>query len=194
MTEYFPEITSPILFEGPDSRNPLSFKHYDANATVAGKTMADHLRFSVAYWHSFKGDGQDMFGPGTFVRPWNNASDTMKQAEMTLDAAFEFFVKLGVGFYCFHDRDLAPEGDSFAESCNNLEKLVKMAGEKQKETGVKLLWGTANLFSNPRYMNGAATNPDPHVFAYAAGQVKHAIAATKELGGENYVFWGAGRL
>ncbi len=190
MADYFPEITKPIPFEGADSKNPLSFKYYKADAMVAGKSMADHLRFSVAYWHSFKGDGQDIFGSGTFDRPWNDADDPMKQAEKTLDAAFEFFGKLGVKYYCFHDRDLAPEGDSFSESCKNLEQLVAKAVVKQKETGISLLWGTANLFSHPRYMHGAATNPDPHVFAYAAAQVKHAIAATKELGGENYVFWG----
>ena len=190
MADYFSEVQKIIQFEGADSKNPLAFKYYDADALVAGKSMADHLRFSVAYWHSFKGDGQDMFGAGTFDRPWNDAGDSLKQAEQTLDAAFEFFTKLGVGYYCFHDRDLAPEGESFAESCKNLDQLVEKAAAKQKETGIKLLWGTANLFSHPRYMHGAATNPDPHVFAYAAAQVKHAIAATRELGGENYVFWG----
>ncbi len=189
MTEYFPEITQPIPFEGASSKNPLSFKYYDATKLINGKSMADHLRFSVAYWHSFRGMGQDIFGGNSFSRSWQN-SDPLTEAEQTLDAAFEFFTKLGAKFYCFHDRDLAPEGASFAESCKNLEHLVEKAKIKQQKTGIKLLWGTANLFNHPRYAHGAATNPDAHVFAYAAAQVKHAIAATKELGGENYVFWG----
>ena len=190
MTEFFPEVAQPIPFEGADSKNPLAFKHYDAEAMVNGKSMADHLRFSVAYWHSFKGVGDDVFGDGTFNRPWQKATNSLVAAEQTLDAAFEFFQKLGAKYYCFHDRDLAPEGDSFAESCKNLEHMVKKAAAKQKETGIKLLWGTANLFGHPRYAHGAASNPDAHVFAYAAAQVKQAIAATQELGGENYVFWG----
>jgi xylose isomerase len=189
MTEYFPEITQPIQFEGVASKNPFSFKYYDAVAMVDGKSMADQLRFSVAYWHSFRGMGSDIFGGGSFSRAWQN-SNPLREAEQTLDAAFEFFTKLGVKYYCFHDRDMAPEGASFAESCKNLEHLVEKAKVKQQETGIKLLWGTANLFNHPRYAHGAATNPDAHVFAYAAAQVKHAIAATKELGGENYVFWG----
>jgi xylose isomerase len=190
MTVYFPDVSTPILYEGPQSKNAFSFRHYDAQAMVGGKTMAEHLRFSVAYWHTFKGSGADMFGDAAYQRTWNQASDPLKCAEQTLEAAFEFFQKLGVDYYCFHDRDLAPEGETFSESCKNLEHMVKLAEKKQKETGVKLLWGTANLFGNPRYAHGAASNPDPHVFAYGAAQVKHAIAATKELGGENYVFWG----
>ncbi|MFH2129934.1 MAG: xylose isomerase, partial [bacterium] len=190
MAEFFPEVSQPIQFEGKDSRNPLSFRYYDAKAMINGKSMSDHLRFSVAYWHSFKGTGADTFGDGTFSRSWRNAGNPLTESEQTLDAAFEFFSKLGVEYYCFHDRDLAPGGASFAESCRNLEHMVKKAAAKQRETGIKLLWGTANLFGHPRYAHGAATNPDAHVFAYAAAQVRHAIAATRELGGENYVFWG----
>ncbi|MCP4752359.1 MAG: xylose isomerase, partial [Proteobacteria bacterium] len=190
MAEYFPDVQQPIRFEGAHSQNPLSFKYYDADALIDGESMAQHLRFSIAYWHCFKGVGRDIFGDGTFSRSWNNVNDPLIEAEQTLDAAFEFFGKLGVNFYCFHDRDLAPEGETFAESCRNLELMVEKAGAKQRETGIKLLWGTANLFNHPRYAHGAATNPDPRVFAHAAAQVKHAIAATQELGGENFVFWG----
>jgi xylose isomerase len=152
--------------------------------------MTEHLRFSVAYWHTFKGDGQDMFGGPAFDRPWYKSSDPMDQAKDTLEAAFEFFQKLGVSFYCFHDRDIAPEGATFTDSCKNLEEIAQMAKTLQDETGVKLLWGTANLFGNPIFTQGAATNPDAHVFALAAAQVKNAIDVTHELGGENYVFWG----
>ncbi len=187
---YFPEVASPIAYEGPSSKNPLAFKRYDAGKSIGGKTMAEHLRFAVCYWHTFVGTGQDPFGAPTLVRPWMSDPDPMRRAFDTLDAAFEFFTKLGVGFWCFHDRDLAPEGADFAESCRNLERLVAAAKVKQQETGVRLLWGTANLFSHPRYQAGAATNPDPHVFAYAAAQVKHALEATHELGGLGYTFWG----
>ncbi len=190
MQEFFPEVSDKIVYEGPESKNPLAFKWYNATESIAGKTMAEHLRFSVAYWHTFKGSGNDMFGAAAYQRPWNEGADEMEIAEQTLEACFEFCRKLGLEYYCFHDRDIAPEGETFAESCKNLEHMVELAREKQKETGIKLLWGTANLFSNPRYAHGASTNPDAHVFAYAAAQVKHAIDATKELGGENYVFWG----
>ena len=190
MQSYFPGIKDTIPFEGPDSKNPLAFKYYNPVQKVAGKTMAEHLRFAIAYWHTFKGQGSDMFGSATFMRTWNSARSPLEIADNTMDAAFEFFQKLGVNYYCFHDRDLAPEGDTFAQSCQNLEILVAKAKQKQAETGIKLLWGTANLFSHPRYVHGAATNPDAHVFAYAAAQVKHALAATKELDGQNYVFWG----
>lgn len=151
--------------------------------------MAQHFRFAVAYWHTMKGSGADMFGPSAWVRDWNVGSP-MEAAEKTLQANFEFCQKLGVSYYCFHDRDIAPEGATFAESCKNLENIVKLAKKLQKDTGIKLLWGTANLFSNPRYTHGAGTNPDVNVFAYAAAQLKHAMDATYELGGENYVFWG----
>lgn len=187
---YFPEVSSPIAYEGPKSKNPLAFKHYRPDKAIAGKTMAEHLRFAVCYWHSFKGVGADPFGAPTMMRQWHGAADPMRAAEDTLDAAFEFMCKLGVGFWCFHDRDLAPEGDDFAESCQRLERMVEKAKAKQAECEMELLWGTANLFAHPRYQAGAATNPDPHVFAYAAAQVKHALEATKELDGQGFVFWG----
>jgi xylose isomerase len=187
---YFPEVASPIRFEGRQSTNPLAFKHYDANKRVGDKTMAEHLRFAVSYWHTFKGTGADPFGLPTMDRAWNRSGDPLQAAFDTLDAAFEFFTKLGVGFWCFHDRDLAPEGATSSESRVHLQTLVAKAKEKQQETGVRLLWGTANLFSHPRYQAGASTNPDPLVFAHAATQVKHALEATLELGGEGYVFWG----
>ena len=190
MRTYFPEVEKKVPFEGPKSRSPLAFKYYEPARKVGGKTMAEHLRFSVAYWHAFKGGGSDMFGPGTFRRPWDEATDPLKRAEATMRACFEFCTKLGLQYYCFHDRDIAPEGATFAESCRYLDKMVTLAKDLQKQTGVKLLWGTANLFSNPRYAHGAGTNPNAQVFAYAAAQVKHAMDATKELGGVNYVFWG----
>jgi xylose isomerase len=190
MNEFFPDIPQTIPFEGPDSKNPLAFKYYNPQQVVGQKTIKEHLRFSVAYWHTFKASGMDPFGAPTFVRPWIKAESPLEQAECTVRAAFEFAQKLGAPFYCFHDRDLAPEGATFAESCKNLETMVAKAKQLQEETGIKLLWGTANLFGHPRYAHGAASNPDAHVFAYAAAQVKHAIAATNELGGANYVFWG----
>ena len=191
--KFFRDIPETIPFEGPKSKNPLAFKYYNPRQVVGRKTMDEHLRFSVAYWHTFKATGSDPFGAPTFSRPWNNAKHPLEQADFTLRASFEFARKLGVSFYCFHDRDLAPEGETFAESCKNLKIMVEKAKRLQAETDVKLLWGTANLFSHPRYAHGAATNPDAHVFAYAGAQVKHAIAATKELGGSNYVFWGGER-
>jgi xylose isomerase len=186
---YFPSVKS-IRYEGPGSDNPLAFKVYEADRVVAGKTMEEHLRFAVCYWHTFWGSGADPFGPGTRVFPWAQKADPMAQAKDRVDAAFEFFSKLGVPFYCFHDRDLAPEGKSVEESEANLAAMVELAKERQQATGVRLLWGTANLFSHPRYMNGAGTNPDFAVVAHAAAQVKAALEATVALGGENYVFWG----
>lgn len=186
---YFPNIKT-IPYEGPTSTNPLAFKHYNPSEIIDGKKVKDWMRFSVAYWHAFRGVGADPFGPGTIQRPWEQGKDPLSVAKVRMDAAFEFFTKIQVPFYCFHDRDIAPEGKSLAESNKNLDHLVSHAKQLQKATGVKLLWGTANLFSNPRYMCGAATNPDAHVFAYAAAQVKKALEVTKELGGENYVFWG----
>ena len=186
---HFPKIKA-IAYEGPKSTNPLAFHHYNPDEVVDGKTVSAHLRFSIAYWHSFRGVGSDPFGPGTIVRPWEKGTDAISVAKTRLDAAFEFFTKIRAPFYCFHDRDIAPEGKSLAESNRNLDRVVAHAKELQKATGVKLLWGTANLFSNPRYMCGASTNPDAHVFAYAAAQVKKALDVTKALGGENYVFWG----
>jgi xylose isomerase len=190
MPSYFPDVAKPVRYEGPDSKNPLAFKYYDARRKVAGKTMAQHLKFAVAYWHTLKGDGSDPFGGASLDRPWSRGRDAMDVADKTLEAAFEFFTKLGVQHYCFHDRDLAPEGATVGESRKNLERMVKRAAKMQKQTGVRLLWGTANLFSHPRYTHGAATNPDPAVFAHAAAQVCAAIDATLELGGTGYVFWG----
>ncbi|MBB4730104.1 xylose isomerase, partial [Xanthomonas arboricola] len=187
--EYFPGIGK-IGFEGRDSDNPLAFKVYDANKQVGDKTMAEHLRFAVAYWHSFCGNGADPFGPGTRAYPWDIGNTALNRAEARADAAFEFFTKLGVPYYCFHDVDLSPDADDIGEYQSNLKHMVGIAKQRQADTGVKLLWGTANLFSHPRYMNGASTNPDFNVVARAAVQVKAAIDATVELGGENYVFWG----
>lgn len=188
--KYFPDVNKPISYEGKRSKNPLAFKYYDKELKVGGKTMGEHLRFAVAYWHTMMGSGRDIFGEPTFIRSWHKSTDPLDRAKETLEAAFEFFQKLGVDYYCFHDRDIAPEGESFSQSCKNLETMIMLAKELQKETGIKLLLGTANLFSNPIYAQGAATSPNAHVVAYAAAQVKNAIDATKELGGENYVFWG----
>ena len=187
--EYFPGIGA-ISFEGRESKNPLAFKFYDKNKLIMGKTMQEHLRFAVCYWHSFCGTGSDPFGSGTREFPWESYSNSLDKAKGRLDAAFEFFTKLGVTFYCFHDRDIAPAGSTVLESEKNLATLVALAKERQGATGIRLLWGTANLFSDPRYMNGAATNPDFRVVTHAAAQVKSAIDATVELGGQNYVFWG----
>jgi xylose isomerase len=186
---HFPKIKT-IRYEGPKSTNPLAFRHYNPAEKIGGKTMKELMRFSIAYWHSFRGLASDPFGPGTMVRPWEKGNDPVSIAKVRMDAAFEFFTKIEAPFYAFHDRDIAPEGRSLAESNRNLDKIVAHAKGLQKSTGVKLLWGTANLFSNPRFMCGAATNPDAHVFAYAAAQVKKALEVTKTLGGQNYVFWG----
>jgi xylose isomerase len=189
MTEYFPEVAA-ISFEGPGSDNPLAFKHYDKGARILGKTMAEHLRFAVCYWHTFKGLGGDPFGGPTMIRAYDRAADPMRAAEQTLDAAFEFFTKLGVDFWCFHDRDIAPEADTLAETNKRLDRIVALAKQKQRETGVRLLWGTTNAFSHRRFLAGASTNPSPAVYAYAASQVKKAMEITQELGGLGYVFWG----
>ena len=182
--------TKTVAYEGPGASNALAFRHYNPDEVIDGRTMSEHMRFSIAYWHSFRGVGADPFGPGTIQRPWEKGSDPVSVAKVRMDAAFEFFQKIRAPFWCFHDRDIAPEGRTLAESNRNLDLIVTHAKALQKATGVKLLWGTANLFSNPRYMCGASTNPDAHVFAYAAAQVKHALDVTKSLGGENYVFWG----
>ena len=187
--QYFPTIKS-IPFEGTESKNPLAFRYYKPEQQVMGKTMAEHFRFAVAYWHSFAALNADPFGSGTRFLAWNDANDVNQRATDKMDAAFEFISKLGVPFYCFHDFDLIEEGDSIKESEERVKFITDYALEKQEETGIKLLWGTANLFSNPRYMNGAITNPDFGVVAYAASQVKSALDATIKLGGENYVFWG----
>ena len=187
---YFPEVTAQVQYEGPESKNPLAFRWYDAKKKVGGKTMAEHLRFAMAYWHTLKGSGADPFGGPSVQRAWNEGADPVAAAENTLDAAFEFMVKCRLDRWCFHDRDLAPEGATIAETNKILDRLVKKAAKKQKETGIKLLWGTANLFSHARYCHGAATNPDPRVVAQATAQVRRAMDATVELGGTGYVFWG----
>ena len=187
--EYFKGIDK-IQFEGKESDNPLAFKYYDENRVVAGKTMKEHFRFAIAYWHTFTGVGADPFGAPTQQFPWLTNSDPLQQAKDKMDAAFEFITKIGAPYYCFHDFDLIAEGATLAESTKRLELITDYAREKQKASGVKLLWGTANCFSNPRYMNGAATNPDFDVVAMAGAQVRNALDATIKLGGENYVFWG----
>ena len=188
---FFTEVTEPIRFEGLDSRNPLAFKVYDKDRVVLGKTMEEHLRPGVCFWHSFAWAGFDMFGVGTLDRPWiTDAGDEMDKARRKMAAAFEFFTKLGTPYYCFHDRDVAPEHEGYGTFRSNLDALVDDALGYQERTGVRLLWGTANLFTHPRYQAGAATNPDPAVFAYAAAQVKHMLEVTQRLGGENYVLWG----
>lgn len=187
--EYFKGI-SQVKYEGTGSDNPLAFRWYDENKVVAGKTMKEHLRFACAYWHSFCGTGADPFGEPTHLFPWNQSSDPIQRAKDKMDAAFEFITKLNLPYYCFHDVDVVDYTNDVAENERRLQILVDYAKQKQKESGVKLLWGTANLFSHIRYMNGASTNPDFHVLAHAGAQVKAALDATIALGGENYVFWG----
>jgi xylose isomerase len=188
---FFDTVPEPIRYEGPDSDDALAFRWYDADRVVAGRTMRDHLRFATCYWHSFNWNGFDIFGDGTLDRPWlSGVGDPLAAAEQKMVAAFEFFEKLTVPFWCFHDLDIAPEGASFKETAANIDHMVDLAAEHQARTGVELLWGTAKLFANPRFMAGAATNPDPEVFAYAAGQVAHCMNATHRLGGHNYVLWG----
>ena len=188
-TEFFKGI-GPIPFEGPQSDNPLAFKWYDAERKVGGRPMKELLRFAVCYWHTFCNTGADPFGPGTKIYPWDQAPDALTRAHLKMDAAFELITKLGVPYYCFHDVDLVEEGTSLAQYESRLQTMVDYASRKQKASGVKLLWGTANVFSNPRYMNGAATNPDFTALAWAGTQIKNALDATIALGGENYVFWG----
>lgn len=187
---YFPEVPTKIQYEGPTSKNPLSFKQYKADEVVDGKTMHDWFRFAVSYWHTFRGQGADPFGPGCAVRPWEDGTDSVEMAQKRVRVAFEFLQKLGVSFYCFHDRDVAPEGNTLAECNKNLDAVVKVLKEEQNRTGIKLLWGTANLFSNKRYVHGAATSPNADAFAYAAAQVKKAMEVTHDLGGSGYTFWG----
>lgn len=191
MTEFFPNVPEPIRYGGPDAEAELAYRVYDPDRIVAGKRMEDHLRIAVAYWHSFAAPGGDTFGPGIFDRPWlDPGADPMQAARQKMDAAFEFFAKLGTPFFCFHDIDIAPAGATFVETKRNLEEMVAYAEEHMRRTGVRLLWGTANLFGHPRFAAGAATNPDPEVFAYAAAQIKNAIDATHRLSGANYVLWG----
>ena len=190
MSNYFSTVAAPIAYEGPQSTNPLAFKWYDKDRIVLGKRMEEHLRFASCYWHTFCWNGLDPFGGDTFQRPWHAMPDPMAAAKAKAEVAFEFFAKLGAPYYCFHDRDVAPEGATPRESVNHLREMVDILGAKQQATGMKLLWGTANLFSHRRFMSGAATNPNPEIFAMGALQVKEAMDATLKLGGENYVLWG----
>jgi xylose isomerase len=190
MAEYFNNVQK-IKFEGKGSDNPLAFKYYNADEVVAGKRMEDHLRFAVAYWHTFQATGTDPFGPvGTAVRPWNHITDPMDLAKAKVEACFEFCEKLGAPFFCFHDRDIAPEADTLRETNKRLDIIVEAIKDRMKNSNVKLLWGTTNAFGNPRFTHGASTSPNAEVFAYASAQVKKAMEITKELGGQNYVFWG----
>ncbi len=190
MNPFFPAVSEPIRYGGLDSTDPLSFRWYDPDREVLGRTMKEHLRFAVCYWHSFAWDGSDIFGAGTLDRPWTTAGDPLEGARQKMAVAFEFFEKLGVPFYCFHDVDIAPAGSDFKQSTRNLNEMVDLAAEHMERTGVGLLWGTANLFADPRYAAGAATNPDPEIFARAAAQVCQCLDATNRLAGENYVLWG----
>ncbi len=189
MQSAFPKI-SKIAYEGKTSRNPLAFKHYNPDEIVEGKTMRDQLRFAVVYWHTFRGVGSDPFGPGTAVRPWDDGSNSVANAQKRARVAFEFIEKLGAPFYCWHDRDVAPEGRNLRETNKNLDAVAKVLKAEQKRTGVRLLWGTANLFSNPRFMHGAGTSCNADAFAFAAAQIKKALEVTHELGGAGYTFWG----
>ena len=186
---YFPDVEK-IAFEGPSSRNPLAFHHYNAEEVIEGKTMEEHLRFSVCYWHTFRATGADPFGAPTLQRPWDDGSESVENASHRVDVAFEFIEKLGAPFYCFHDRDVSPEGANLSEANDNLDRVADALAAAQERTGIKLLWGTANLFSHPRYLHGAATSCNADVFAYAASQVKKCLEVTHRLGGKNYVFWG----
>lgn len=182
--------TKKIFYEGTESKNPLAFHHYDETEIVEGRSMKDHLRFSVAFWHTFRGTGTDPFGAGTMLRPWDDGTSSLENAERRIRVAFEFFERVGVPYYTFHDRDVAPEGDTLGKSNQYLDVIVKVLKQEQERTGIRLLWGTANLFSHPRYVHGAATSCQADVFAYAAAQVKKMLEVTLELDGENYVFWG----
>ena len=189
MTVYFPEINK-IVFEGSQTDNPLAFRYYDPAKVIGGKTMEEHLRFSMAYWHTLTGAGVDMFGAASAKRPWDQFTEPLKAAKERAAAAFEFMEKMQIPFFCFHDVDIAPEGSTLKETFENLDTMVELLKELMNRTGKKLLWGTSNLFSHPRFMHGAATSPNADVFAYASARVKKALEITKELGGENYVFWG----
>ncbi|EKT57316.1 xylose isomerase [Providencia sneebia] len=190
MPHSYYDLVDKISYEGSHSTNPFAFKHYNPNEMILGKTMAEHLRFAICYWHTFCWNGSDMFGSGAFNYPWQQPKNEIELAKQKAHVAFEFFSKMNVPFYCFHDADIAPQGNSINEYIENLSIITDTLLEKQEETGVRLLWGTANCFTNPRYASGAATNPNPEVFAWAANQVVHAMNSTKILGGENYVLWG----
>ena len=186
---FFPDVET-IAYEGPESKNAFAFQHYNADEMVEGKTMRDHMRFSVVYWHTFRGTGADPFGAPTLLRPWDDGSNSVENASQRVRVAFEFIQKLGAPYFAFHDIDIAPEGDSLAETQKNFDAIVQVVQQEMERTSIKLLWGTANLFSHPRYMHGAATSSNAEAFAYAAAQVRKCIEVTKTLGGENYVFWG----
>jgi xylose isomerase len=188
-SKFFPQVDK-VVYEGPKSRNPLAFKYYNAEEVVEGKTMREHLRFAVVYWHTFRGTGSDPFGMGTMQRPWDDGSNSVSNAQKRARVAIDFIERLGAPYYCWHDRDIAPEGRNLAETNRNLDAIVKVLKEEQKRSGVKLLWGTANLFSNPRFVHGAGTTCNADAFAFAAAQVKKAMELTLELGGEGYTFWG----
>ena len=185
----FPEIDK-IRYEGPESDNPLAYRWYNEDEMIEGKSMKDHLRFSVVYWHTFRGNGADPFGVGTMQRPWDDGTDSLENARARVRVAFEFMEKLGAPYYAFHDRDVAPEGANLTETNRIFDSVAEVLKEEQERTGIKLLWGTANMFTHPRYLHGAATSSNADVFAYCAAQVKKALEITQELGGENYVFWG----
>ncbi|WPC40431.1 xylose isomerase [Clostridium sp. JS66] len=189
MKEYFSNV-SKINYEGSDSKNPYSFKYYNPDEIISGKKMKDHLRFSMSYWHTLTANGTDQFGVGTMIRSWDNVNDKMELARARMEAAFEFMDKLDIDYFCFHDRDIAPEGKDLVETNKNLDEIVSMCKELMKKNNKKLLWGTANLFNNPRFVHGAGTTCNANVYAYSAAQLKKAIEVTSELGGENYVFWG----
>src|SRR5271170_8530049 len=189
MSMAFQEI-SKVKYEGSKCKNALAFKHYNAGEIIEGKTMREHLRFAVVYWHTFRGTGSDPFGAGTMQRPWDDGTHSVANAENRARVAFEFIEKLGAPFYAWHDRDVAPEGKTLAESNKNLDAVAKVLKEEQKRTGIRLLWGTANLFSNPRFVHGASTSCNADAFAFAAAQVKKAVEVTHELGGAGYTFWG----
>ncbi|HEY8500586.1 MAG TPA: xylose isomerase, partial [Clostridia bacterium] len=190
MSEYFKNV-SKIQYEGPKSDNPLAFKYYNPDEVIGGKTLKDHLRFAVAYWHTFQGRGSDPFGlDGAALRPWDHIDDEMDKAKAKVEANFEFCEKLGVPFFCFHDRDIAPEADNLRETNKRLDEIAAVIKERMKNSSVKLLWGTTNAFGHRRFTHGASTSNNAAVFAYAAAQVKKAMEITKELGGQNYVFWG----
>ena len=190
MAKSFFDGVAPVKYEGPLTKNPLAFRHYNPDEVVAGKTMKEHLRFSVVYWHTFRGTMSDPFGAATALRPWEDGTNSVEMAKKRVRVAFEFIEKLGAPFYAFHDRDVAPEGRNLRETNKNLDAVVKVLKEEQKRTGIKLLWGTACLFAHPRYLHGAATSCNADVFAYAGAQVKKALEVTHQLGGAGYVFWG----
>jgi xylose isomerase len=186
---YFNNVEK-VKYEGSKSLNPFAFKYYNADEVILGKPMKEHLKFSMAYWHTFTGMGEDPFGQGTMIRPWDDGLDGLEKAKVRVKVAFEFMEKIGLEYFCFHDRDIAPEGETLEESNKNLDVIVDLIEEEMKRTGIKLLWGTANAFANPRYVNGAGTSPNADIFAFAAAQIKKAMEITKRLNGAGYVFWG----